>query len=355
MSLAIDHPWSRGGAPHRAQLLPTAPLGALRTLVDHLAERRILGEYPVTPGIKCFILADIHPARGTLARGALVAWNESAAPGEAVISRFLGDGPIEIVDLFGNRAPVERSTGVGGPHIVHVGDTPVFIEGIDPFLAQFCTQLRLTAPFLPAVQTEHDLGLVITNPWPQAITGKLQIIPPSSTPTANDSGAARRRWIVTPDGIIPFALGAGQTKTIPWSVAFPFFEETGDKHFGVVVRVASDRELPPILLPMTFRVGLQDLALEPEVTLGPRLNGPDVIITATVSNRGERSRMLKLEAVAPGTPTQQTLIADLPGGEAVIKRIILKGLAAQLSGKRVHLALSDAEEQERLNMSVLVP
>ncbi len=65
--------------------------------------------------------------------------------------------------------------------------------------------------------------------------------------------------------------------------------------------------------------------------------------------------MLVLEAVAAGIPTQQTLIADLPAGEVVIKRIVLKDAAAQLSGRRVHLSLSDADEQQRLNSSVRVP
>jgi hypothetical protein len=224
----------------------------------------------------------------------------------------------------------------------------VFIEGIDPMLALFCTRLSVEPAFLPAVQTEHDLSVVVSNPWPQAVTGKLQVIPPGNA-------EARRRWSITPDGIVPFSLGAGQTKRIPFTIAFPFYEETGQKDFGVVVRLATDRELPPILLPLSLRVGLQDLALEPDVQLSPRLDGPDVVITANVTNRGSRSRMLKLEAVAAGISTQQTLIADLPAGEVVIKRIVLKGMAAQLTGKKVHISLADADDQERLNMSVRVP
>jgi hypothetical protein len=359
MAFAITHPWAAGKGD-RPQLHPTASLGAMRTLIDHLSERRIVGEYQITPGVKCYILADLQTAPGSLARGALVAWNESAAPERAVLSRYLGDGVIEAVDIFGNRTVVERSDAAGGPHQVRVGETPVFVEGIDPMLALFCTQVQVEPSFLPAVQTEHELALVLTNPWPQAVSGKLQIIPPGqplleSSAPQEPAGRVRRRWSVTPDGIISFSLGAGQTKRIPWVAAFPYFEETGDKEFAVVVRLATDRELPPIVLTRALRVGLQDLQLEPEVELGPRLDGPDVVITAIISNRGERSRMLKLEAVAAGIPTHQTTIADLPAGEAVIKRIVLKDMAAKLSGQRVHLSLADSEELERINMSVRVP
>jgi hypothetical protein len=351
VGIAVSHPWRRMGE-RRSQMMPAASLGAFRTLIDHLSERLVIGEYKIAAGVKCYILADRTPGPDGRVGGALVAWNETAAPEDAVIRRYLGDGRIEAVDLFGNRTPVTRSDAPGSPHILSVGETPVFIEGADPMLASFCAQVRPEPAFLPSVQTEHELTLVLSNPWPRAISGKLQILPPDADGAGGDR---RRRWSITPDGIVPFSLGAGQSKRIPWTVAFPFFEETGEKRFSVAVQAATDHELPPILLPMALQVGLQDLDLDPEVQLGPRLDGPDVIIMATVLNRGDRSRMLKLEAVAAGYPTQQSLIADLPAGESVIKRIVLKNAAARLTGQRVHLSLSDSEEQQRLITSVLVP
>jgi hypothetical protein len=347
LTIGLDHPWQRVGE-HRAQLMPAAALGAMHTLIAHLSEREIIGEYNITPGVRCYILADRSAGPGRPRAGALVAWNESAAPQDAVIRRFLGEGAIQAIDIFGNRAPVERSSDPGAPHVVHVTETPIFIEGIDPMLARFCTLVSIEPTSLPAIQTEHELTLVVSNPWQHAISGKLQIVPP----TGPDG---RRLWTITPDGIIPFSLGAGQSKRIPWSMVLPYLEETGEKQFSVVVRVTTDRDLPPIMLPMALQVGLRDLVLEPDVQLGPRIDGPDVVLTATVANRGDRSRMLKLEAVAPGFPTRQTLITDLPAGEMVVRRIVLKNAAAQLTGKKMHVSLSDADEAERLNMSVRVP
>ena len=104
------------------------------------------------PGLRCFILSPV--SENSLGRGALVAWNEGAAEGDAVLHAYLGPGPVRVVDLYGNStdAPLRASGADGGepgsetarrPEVaVPIGAEPVFIEGIDPMLTRFLASVR---------------------------------------------------------------------------------------------------------------------------------------------------------------------------------------------------------------------
>src|SRR5690606_3039123 len=125
-----------------------------------------------------------NPALGTLERGALIAWNEGADPDRSVVDAAAMGGAVLIVDAFGNQRVIPVGVGSEGraggatpaPLVtVPLGETPVFIEGIDPYLALFAASFRLEPSFMPAVVREHEHWITLSNPWPLRITGKLQL------------------------------------------------------------------------------------------------------------------------------------------------------------------------------------
>lgn len=366
--LAIWHPFldSVRGAPlvgaepedvgreiDLTEVRPTPALGVLRTLVSRLSGRRIVGELPAPKGVVALILAGRDPVRGTLDRGCVIAWNQSALPGDANIDVAASGRGVVVVDPFGNERFIEigpTQLATAGPLVnVRVGETPVFIEGVDAYLAMFASSIRLDPRFIPSVVTQHDHRLSFTNPWPVRISGQLQL------KERVTDGSQGREWTISPRGVIEFVAAPGERVTIPVALSFGPGQPAGEKEFLVIAKVLADRQYPPLRLRTSVEVGLTTIELSPEVSVGPGIDGPDVYVIATITNRDTRSRTLRLEAVTRGVPTQQLQISDLPPGETIYRRFVFRNASAALSGKRIAVSVSDVEAAERLNRSVQVP
>lgn len=358
--VALRQPWM-WSAESSSQIMPEPELAALAVLRDRLSGRRVVGELTNVPGVKCYILAARNAALGTLERGALIAWNESADPAGAIVDAAAIGGSVVVVDAFGNQTPIavmassgtERS-GAAAPNplvTVPVGETPVFIEGIDPYLALFAASFRLEPSFMPAVAREHEHRIVLSNPWPMRITGKLQL------KDETDAGERTGRtvtdvWRVSPSGIIDFDIAPGQTAQIPVTLAFGAGQLAGIKDFVIVARAVADRAYPPIRVHAPVEIGLEDIEMEPELQI---TGGDDVVVVAAVTNKGSRPRTLRLESAAHNMPSQQLQISGLAPGQTVLRRFVFKDAARALSGRRVVISLSDLEEAQRLNKAVAIP
>jgi hypothetical protein len=341
--LAVDHPW-RCNEPYHSQIFPAPELAVWRTLGEHLSGRRIVGEYPLGAGVRCYILAPDAP--DSQAGGALVAWNESAAEDVVSARLFLGDKPIVEVDLFGNETPVEQSAEFGAVHTLRVGRSPVFFEGADAMLAQFGASFRLEPAFLVAAAAPHEVAVVLHNPWPRPITGRVQVI--LSVP-------GRSRWTVEPRNGSEFSIEAGANRSIPFTITFPAGESAGPKQIAAVVQLNNTPALPPLHFEASAEIGVKDLDLEPDCRFFPGSDGPDVVVTASITNRGQSSRALRLDVSAPGCPLRQAPIADLAPGATIIKRLVYKDAAKSFSGRRIRMSLGDGDQAATLNKTVRVP
>lgn len=353
--LAIEQPWdwadgSSGG------VWPAPEACAMVTLAQRLSGRRIVGEVRATPGVRCYVLAARDGALGTLDRGALIAWNESADPDQAYVEAAAAGNGLKVIDIFGNAKPLSGSVSAGesgGPSplvAVRVGESPVFIEGIDPYLSLFAASFRLEPAFMPAIVREHEHRIVLSNPWPVRVTGKLQMKEDA------DRGSKRRsvmdEWRVSPSGIMDFDMAPGQTLSLPVTLSFGPGQLAGTKDFVIVARAIADRAYPPVRLKASIEVGLEDIEMEPELQVTA---SGDVLVIASITNRGTRPRTLRLETMARRMPSQQLQVSDLAPGQTVLRRFVFKDAAKALSGRRVVVSLSDSEEAQRLNKAVLVP
>lgn len=343
----------------RAQAVPQPHLAVWRTLMDHLAGRTVVAELPVrSPDgrgrARCIVLGDpdSEAAASRPLRGAILAWSNTSDGDPPVLSAYLGEGPLTIVDIFGNESPLPmpEETGVADGHVeIPIPRSPIFIEGIDPRIVRFIASLRIDPAFARAIVAEHEHALVLDNPWPIRVSGQLQIVSPN--PDAPEFAG----WTINPRGPIPFSIAPHATERIPISFSFGAAEESGRKQFQVVVRLVADRPYPPQVLTAPLDIGSEDLTLVCEAVRSPDPNGPDVVVTATITNRGRRLRSMSLDAVAPGLPSQQFPIGDLAPGQTTIRRFVFRGAAKALAGRRIRLSLTDTDVSERLNTSVVAP
>ncbi|MBY0311905.1 MAG: hypothetical protein K2W85_07535 [Phycisphaerales bacterium] len=336
-------------------LHPAPELAVLAHMADRLSGRRIIAEATAPDGVRALLLAQ-RSGRGetlqigeSLTRACVIAWNEYAPAERAYVDVFTTGDQVEAVDPFGNMRPIPAATSGGVQIRVPLTDEPVFIEGVDAYLALFSGSLKFEPTFIPAVGSEHEHRVILTNPWPIRITGQVQVRKVDD-PT-KPRGA---EWRVEPN-VLDFAAAPGQSLSLPVTLSIGPGALAGFKDLTLTARVLADRQYPPIRVGTNVELGLKDLDLNPEVVLGPSKSGPDVFVQASVTNKGSSPRTLRLEVSARDTPTQQAQIAALPPGETIMKRFILTESATRLAGRHVRVTLLDEESAARMSKAALVP
>lgn len=377
--IAVDTPWRFAAHSDDSDptLLPGPALAAMSQMAERLAGRRMITMVPGPAGVRAMLLAE--PVVGaesegaglagagsptnrpgeTLVRACVVAWADSAEPDRAWVDVYPARDGVEVVDMFGNSTQLTigasgsgAANRIGAQIRVPLTDSPVFIEAVDPYLAQFTSSFKLTPRFIPAVVAEHDMRIEMTNPWPIRITGQIQL---KEAESATGGPAPRgMAWTISPN-VIDFAIAPGQTTSVPLQLAFGPGQLAGVKDLLMVARVLADRQYPAIRTTTSIEVGLPDLELVPDVQLGPTPSGPDVIVTAAITNRDTRPRTLRLELAASDTPGQQLQISVLPPSQTAYKRFVIREGARLLGGKRIRVTLGDDESAARLSKAVLVP
>lgn len=341
-------------------LRPRPELAAWANVNQRLADRRVVGELAVAPGVRCFILAPT--GEGSLGQGALVAWNESAAPEEAVLRAYLGPGPVRVLDIYGNSAAAalealgpasgqgkdgETSSARRPGVVVPIGAEPVFIEGIDPMLTRFLASVHFDPGILLSTNENHENTLVFENPWTTGLDLRAYVIKPGGL---DDNGVKDRTWKISPRAarvIVP----PGETGRVPITIAFSPAEEAGPKDFVFDLEVTADKAYGLIRFRTILELGLNNVKLELTPVV---LSDGDVLIEALVANTGSAPVDIELTAFAPGQPRVKNQINRLPPGNQVVRRFPYPGGAKDLLGKRVFVAATDAETKGRLNKGVLV-
>jgi hypothetical protein len=347
--VGLTDPWTIGDDK---RLRPEAVLGGFSTLANVTESMRVIGEVPSEPGIRGLILApESGNAIGSLGIGGgmLIAWNERSSATNPTITGFFGGGTLTIKDPFGNETqlPPDRASG---RHIIPVSNMPSFVSGIDSHLVQFLADLKVNPSFIPAVVANHDCELVLRNPWPTRITGDITLLNPDLRNSRRD-----QNWTLSPTTPMPFSIGPGQTVRLPFTFQFTSAEEAGVKQVPMVVRLSADRAYPAMRLSKPINIGLEDLELAVSAQLGPREDGPDVIVTAVSSNTGKLTRTLQLTTSAPGFASQSQPIVDLGPGESAVRRFVFRNAAEGLSGRRVRVLLVDVDGAERMTKVTIVP
>ncbi len=343
------------GESGQTTLHPRPELAVMTHLADRLSDRRVIGTVAAPEGVRALLLAQ-RSGRGqsrqvgeSLTRACVIAWNESAPEDRSYVDVFTITAFVDAVDPFGNSRPVSSASAGSVQIRVPLTEEPVIIENVDAYLALFSGSLKFEPSFIPAVGTEHEHRVVLTNPWPIRITGQVQVRKVDD-PT-KPRGA---EWRVEPN-VLEFSAAPGQTLSLPVMLSIGPGSLAGTKDVMLTARVLADRQYPPIRVGTRVEFGLVDLDLLPEVIVVPHGSESNVVVQASVTNRGSSPRNLRIEVTARETPSQQSQIAGLPPGETIVKRFVLAGSADRLAGRHVRVTLSDEESSARMSKAAQVP
>lgn len=343
LSMSLLDPWV-WDASRRPQANPKPELAAWRALLERLGERRVVGQYPAGEGIVAFILAPL-PGAPADRGGALAVWNESSE--DTSFRAYLGEGPLRVVDVFGNSKPLpqhvddRRRPGADVP----VGNDPVFIEGIDIDLVRCLASIMIDPPTLESGGDQQDLALVVNNPWPVTLSGRFAILEPGGF----DTGHKDRSWRISPRGG-SFTVQPGKTERIPVSVAFSASEEAGEKPFVLDMQLAAERTYASIEITRPVELGLKGLKVSVSAVQADATGETHVDIR--VANTGSETRSLDLTVFAPDLPRNKGVMPDLGPGRQTTKRFVFK--SADLRGKRVLVSVEDPDASLRVTRSTVV-
>lgn len=340
VDLRVQSPWevSRDARP---RLRPRAELGVWRHLVRRLGGRRPIGEFPVAPGVVCYMLAPVGESEGP---GALVLWNEWAPPDRAVLHEFLGDASLQVVDIFGATRPAPTPEGRGRVTLP-VTDEPLFIEGVDIELARLLAAVSIDPAFLENNHEDNERAIVITNPWNVGITGRVTVLEPGGF-----SGDKRdRSWRVSPR-TQTFAAGPLQAVRVPITVGFSLGEEASSKEFVLELDVSAGRSYEKVLVRRTVEIGSTTFGLD----VGYRVAGEDLLVEARVRNKSAAPLDLGLTGFAPGQPRTTASVSELPAGKQAVRVFTFVGRASALRGQRLVVRAADRETGVSVSRSVII-
>ena len=328
--MAITSPWSHDGP--RGTVVPDPAFGVWRALADRLDGRRFAGELPVAAGVRCWILTGDDPDDT-----ALVAWNEQARPQDAALRMLLADGPVDVVDAFGNR---RTTLPVDGVHHIPLTARPVFVEGVDPRLARFRASFRITPEYLTARHQVHEAEVLLGNPWNDTISGTIRLRPPAG-------------WRITPR-IHTFSIRPGGQARLPISLVFTNNLLTGSTFAEARIELVADRAYS-LGLRAPLEVGVKDLEFIAYWHRDrSREDSTDLIITESVTNTGDTEVTLTAFVSAPGLSRQRRSIAGLQPGQTATRTFRLADGARLLPGRRIRIGVI-RQDGARLNRILEIP
>jgi hypothetical protein len=326
--IAIETPWKErsGRTPSVA---PTPSFAVYRNLIDRLAERRVVAELPIGRDGVGYVLEGPGD-------DAIVAWRTQPGSEKASLRAYLAGGDLRVVDIWGNESPLPIE---GGAHQITIGEAPVFIEGIDAELARFRAGFRVEPDFITSTASLHRMDVVLTNPWPIAITGRLRIAEPS-------------RWDVTPR-VHTFGVQPGEEARIPFEASFGVGEEAGPQPFVVEVSLDAVERYPTMLLHDVIEIGLPNVQIAPSYRIDPGATGDDLTVTLLVTNVGDQPVTLRAFAGAPRFPRREAPVSDLQPNQTTLKRFRFPG-GGSLRGENVRVGVVETDGYGRLNKTLRI-
>lgn len=349
LRLALADAWHWNEQRGESEIKPL--LAAWRGMSDRLAGMRRIYTYENLDGVIASIYEPLVP-RSDSKGGLLVV---RAKPGHVVshYEQFLGESPVSVYDVFGNRKVVEVAEVVddhdGTPRMAHrivMGDLPVFVEGVDTNLLMFIASIRLEPNLLEAIDIEHPAALVMRNPWPGVTSVRSRVVSPGGF---GGQPVSQRAWEISPR-LSDLLIEAGQEQRTPINIRFRRSEPAGRKSLGLDLDIRGENATRRVHVEVPFRIGLDYL----DVTASARQTGDGVLVLAEIRNLGQRPVTLEATAIAPGESRRRAIVPQLSPGSTSRRELLLRGVTAADVG-RIILAVEDVDVGARLNYQVDVP
>jgi len=340
--IVLSDPWVVEPG-RRGRVMPGPELLVWRTLVDTLGGRRAVEEIDLVPGVR-MLLCRGRQGSEEAADGALVVWLDEPSLERGEIALPLSTGAVRVVDLFGNVSEVglAHETALSLPmHRIEVTRTPQIITGVNEELVQFLASIRLTPDRFEATSGIHKHALVMKNPWPFSIRGKVYIVEPGGY-SEPGGGNVDRSWEIKPR-VVDFTVTAGLDEKFDLEVLHSSAKLAGMKDLVFDVELSADQEYG--LMRVVRQIELGTDVIDVDLSFR-RAEGGRVEVEALVTNRTEQGIFVELVAIAPKNSRRESTISvikpmdggrrvfvfdQLVGGDEVVISVRVPGHSVQVN------------------------
>jgi len=224
--------------------------------------------------------------------GVLIAWTQGDAGGPRRVAVDLGNR-VQRLDIWGNRTPEP-------PGAIQLTASPSIFESVAGWRVLAQASLALDDPRVMPVLEPQRRTLTLRNPLPTRLRGRMRIVTPAGLN-------------VSPR-VADVDLAAGQTFQFPLEMLVPTNFPAGEHVLPVEMKIDGDDAVA-----LTLRTRLMVEAPGLDVQVLAEAERGRVRIVQRITNRTDRSLVLRSILVAPGRPRASRTIPDLPPGQSVTR------------------------------------
>ncbi len=351
IQVVLQDPWIVEEG-RRGRVMPSPELLVWRTLTDHLGGRQAVQELKFADGLRMLLCSPRggSSAETTSSDGALIVWLDQPSLDPVELQLPLSMGTVQVVDLFGNitPAPLSRETALNLPiHRIKVTRTPQIITGVHAPLVKFLANIKLSPENLKATSGVHKHELVVFNPWPFTIRGRIYIVEPGGYSEPGGK-SVDRSWEIKPR-VVNFSITAGLEKRFDLDISYSSAQLAGIKDLIFDVELLADQDYGLMRVYRTFELGTDDIHLD----LAIRRAGPDKIeVQAIVMNKLQQPMMVDLVALAPKNSRKESTISDIQPSKQGQRVFLFDNL---VSGDQVVISAKVPELGIQLNKAIRLP
>jgi hypothetical protein len=296
-----------------------------RTTVARLAGAEYVGQFQLTSGAVNHVFA--REGRATV-----VTWS----PKPVVEDFFQGDN-VTVTDLWGRNVPLttasdsDSETTAGVP----IGALPVFIDGMDEFVAKWRVGLEFADRQLGSVfGREQNLVLTLRNPFPHAIAGEVSV----QLPKAWEGSRLPHR----------FRVGEGQELRLPIPLTLTLDANSGPQTLRFDFNLQAQQR-QQFHVYRTVQVGWEDVGIEMQSRL---LEDNQLQLDLILQNKSETPVSFNWTLFPPGRRRETQQVINLPAGRTSFRMVLPRG--DELVGERIFLRAEELGGDRVINQSVIV-
>lgn len=302
---------------------------AFHLLASQLSGHPPRVEVPVGRGLKAFLAGDPSDPF-------LVAWS---LEGRSLMEIDESSGGLVVTHIDGSstRQPYRE-----GNRLVEIGESPVFIRGIDPDIALFRANIRLEPEIIEAATGLHDCTIRVHNPWPESISVRLRPVGP-----ANFQFQPRSRQI---------SIGPGQETFIPFAYAYPRMQSDGEIDLRIEAEVEGVDTFRTTLLVPT-RITSTRLVLKASWRMSHDRDGGEngILVTVQATNIGSSPLLLKAFSQAIEFAPMRRALPRIGPGETASRTFSFPGGNAKLGGQQVTVGVYEIQGDTRVVRRLEIP
>ena len=252
----------------------------------------------------------------------MVVWNTQ--PASEIL--YLGE-EVTQVDPWGRKSTPQKQEH---QQVLQVGMIPLFVTGVNEFIARWCMDFVLERNRLSSVfGVRHKNGFALKNPFPRGISGTAELVTPDG-------------WIVEPRQT-RFRLGPGEGFRQPFELMFPFDARSGRRTVRMDFNVQADRAYR-FSVYRHIDVGLRDVYIE----ITTRLNAQgELLVDQRFINETSQGVSFNCELFVPDRQRQRTQITGMGQGRDLKTYRLPDG--KQLIGKTLWLRAEEIGGSRVLN------